>query len=282
MDNAKKSLSLLSFCTGLRGLERGVERVIGSLRTVAFVEIEAFIIANLVAQMESGFLAPCPIWTNLKTFPSKEFYGKVHVVTAGYPCQPFSHAGRRLGTEDPRHLWPFIKQHIEAIRPVLCFFENVPGHLTLGYETVKSDLEELGYSVKEGIYSAEEVGAPHLRERLFILAVMAHTICNNGEEIQNKERHSGFGSKFMFNGDSWRTNRFPARRGQTQFEWEEPRVVKSCMGSTINGYNFREDLLRGLGNAVVEQTAELAFRYLLTKHIKINDKIIHTLKINNQ
>lgn len=159
----------------MRGLERGIERAVGSIRTVAYVEIEAFVVENLVAQMEQGVLAPAPVWTNLKTFPSEQFHGKIHGVTGGFPCQPFSVAGKQRGTDDPRHLWPYIggseNSIVGSIRPFWCFFENVPGHLSLGYEEVRRNLQGLGYKVKEGIFSAEEVGAPHQRKRLFILGV---------------------------------------------------------------------------------------------------------------
>lgn len=361
VDHPFEFLTTISICTGIRGLERGVERVTGPLRTIAFVEIEAFIIENLLAGMEAGLLAQAPIWANLKTFPWKHFLGKVGLLIGGYPCQPFSIAGKQKGASDPRHLWPFIKYGIRAAAPVGCFFENVAAHLNLGYQEVKRDLEEMGYVVKEGIYSAEEVGAPHRRERIFVLAIMDNPdsyrfwqkyaisaggyrierssevadaecsarrpdrpdghrcfeddICEKrsegsdrlecaGEELAHgngihgdrrmsfgsagggessngsepvadtgvtglegqRERKSSTEPKFPlltgFRGDRW-----PARPGQLQHEWEEPRLI-SPMDCTINGYNFREDLLRALGNGVVEQTAELAFRTLLRNHFE--------------
>jgi site-specific DNA-cytosine methylase len=115
-------------------------------------------------------LVPAPIFTDLKTFPAHIFRGCVDIITGGYPCQPFSAAGKRLGTEDPRHLWPYILDHIKAIRPVRCLFENVEGHISLGLREVISDLEEDGYSATWGIFSAAEVGAPHQRKRVYILA----------------------------------------------------------------------------------------------------------------
>jgi DNA (cytosine-5)-methyltransferase 1 len=140
------------------------------MRTVALCEIEAFACANLVAKMEAGLMDPAPIWTDLKTFPYEQFHGKVDVLTGGYPCQPFSSAGKRLGKDDPRHLWPYIADGIRVMRPRVCFFENVEGHISLGLSTVISDLEEMGYSVSWGIFSASEVSAPHQRKRVFILA----------------------------------------------------------------------------------------------------------------
>lgn len=102
-------------------------------------------------------------------------------------CQPFSSAGKRLGEDDPRHLWPHIKRIIGEIQPEYCFFENVRGHLSLGFEQVWGDLRGLGYEVEAGLFSAEEVGAPHLRERLYILAKLADT----GGRIQSRERRLG-------------------------------------------------------------------------------------------
>ena len=113
-----------------------------------------------------------PIWTNLKTFPWAEFRDRVDILTGGYPCQPFSSAGKRLGTNDPRHLWPFITSGIQMVRPKLCFFENVEGHISLGLREVISDLESLGYKTTWGIFSAAECGAPHQRKRVFILAYL--------------------------------------------------------------------------------------------------------------
>lgn len=122
--------------------------------------------------MEAGLLDKAPIWSDLKTFPAQEFRDRVDLLVAGYPCQPFSAAGKRLGTEDPRHLWPHIAGSIRVIRPRFCFFENVEGHISLGLREVIGELEEIGYQTAWGIFSAREVGAPHQRKRVFILAYL--------------------------------------------------------------------------------------------------------------
>ena len=165
-----KAITHVSLCAGYGGIDIGLSRAIPSLRTVAFSEIEAFACANLVSKMEAGLLDAAPIWTNLKTFPWSEFRDRVDILSGGYPCQPFSSAGKRLGTEDPRHLWPYIADGIRAMRPRVCFFENVEGHISLGLREVISELESIGYKVAWGIFSAREVGAPHQRKRVFILA----------------------------------------------------------------------------------------------------------------
>ncbi len=93
MDNPFQSPAILSLCTGmLRGIERGIEQVTGPLRVAAYVEIEAFLIENLVQQMEQGVLAAAPVFSDLKAFTkiAHHFRHKIHGITAGYPCQPFS------------------------------------------------------------------------------------------------------------------------------------------------------------------------------------------------
>jgi len=160
----------LSLCAGYGGIDLGLGRVIPDLRTVAFLEVEAFAVANLAAKMEAGRLDVAPIWTNLKTFDWQPFRDRVDIMSGGYPCQPFSAAGKRLGKEDPRHLWPYIRDGIDAVQPRQCFFENVEGHISLGLREVLSDLESRNYKTAWGIFSAAEVGAPHQRKRVFILA----------------------------------------------------------------------------------------------------------------
>lgn len=173
VDNTKESPTVLSLCSGYTGLERGIESVIGKCTGLAYVEIEAFAVTNLVNKMETGKLDPVPIWTDLKTFDAKPFRGCVDILTGGYPCQPFSAAGKRNGEDDPRHLWPYIRTIIMDCKPGQCFLENVEGHLTLGISEVLSDLEAMGFRSKGGIFSASEVGAPHQRKRVFILAQSA-------------------------------------------------------------------------------------------------------------
>jgi len=173
-----QTITHVSLCAGYGGIDLGLKRAIPDLRTIAFSEIEGYACANLVAKMEAGLLDAAPIWTNLKTFPWSEFRGKVDILSGGYPCQPFSAAGKRLGTEDPRHLWPFIADGIRLMQPRLCFFENVEGHISLGLRAVIEELGSIGYKTTWGIFSAREVGAPHQRKRVFI---MAHRKCEGLE-----------------------------------------------------------------------------------------------------
>tara|TARA_R110001632_G_scaffold131683_1_gene245901 strand:+ start:82 stop:942 length:861 start_codon:yes stop_codon:yes gene_type:complete len=278
VDTTKELPTVIAFCAGYGGIERGLDLAGVEHRVIAYVEIEAFAIANLVSKMEAGLLPPAPIYTDIKTFPSHLFRGKVSILTGGYPCQPFSAAGKRLGEDDPRHLWPHIRRHIEAVRPIQCFFENVEGHVSLGLSTVVSDLEEDGYRTTWGIFSAREVGANHQRKRVYIMANS-----NNTRFGQSKQANETQSSKRLDSGSvSQRKNvaytdsalgtggSIPggvhkehtdvdsgsntSRRVAT-FKWPtEPRV-----GRVVDGGTNRVDRLRMLGNGVVPQTAAKAY-----------------------
>lgn len=172
MDITKKSVvTTVEWFHGYGGNALGLRRAIPGLRSVAVCERDAFVVANMVSKMEKGLLDAVPIWTDVTDFPTEPFgRGALDLFIASYPCQGFSHAGKRLGVEDHRHLWPYCRKFIGAVRPRYVWLENVEGHVTLGLSTVLADLEDDGYQAAWGIFSASEVGAPHQRKRVFILA----------------------------------------------------------------------------------------------------------------
>ena len=186
VDTTKK-FNHISLCTGYGGIDLGLSRILPNLRTIAYCEIELYAIENLIAKMENGILPPCPIWSNLKTFPFERFLGKVDVLSGGFPCQPFSSAGRREGDTDPRHLFPYIKQGIIDSRPAFVLLENVRGLISSKLQSdewndpketsvllhVLREMERIGYECHWGIFSARETGLPHLRQRVFILGKRA-------------------------------------------------------------------------------------------------------------
>jgi len=181
---------LIDLCSGSGMLGEAVKIALdGRVQTVAYTERESCAAASLVARMEDASMDQAPIWDDVNTLTSPEFLEYVQgfrplTICAGYPCQPFSHAGRRLGESDPRHLWPAIDRFIGAAQPELVFLENVPGHVRLGYGTVRRNLRDRGYAVEAGLFSAAEVGASHERCRLFILAVAG----SHGEQPRRAER----------------------------------------------------------------------------------------------
>ena len=254
MGTTKELPTVISFCSGYGGIERGIELAGVEHRVIAYVEIEAFAIANLVAKMESGQLDPAPIWTDLKTFPAHLFRGAVDIITGGYPCQPFSAAGQRKGEDDPRHLWPTIREKIKTIRPDRCFFENVEGHISLGLSSVISDLEEDGFRAAWGIFSAREVGAAHQRKRVYILAD-SQSERVQGLRASRKQKPGAHGQQELL-----------VRQGKRSeyAKWLlEPRV-----GRVVDGCADRVDRIRLLGNAVVPQTAAKAWKILGERNAK--------------
>ncbi len=172
----------ISLCSGAGGLDLGLHLAIPGYRTVGYVERETYAAAILVARMEDAALDSAPVWDDVGTFDGRPWRGAVDILTAGYPCQPFSIAGKRRGAEDPRHLWPHVARIIGEIKPPFVFLEDVANHLRLGFPEVASGLVGLGYRLAAGLFTAAEVGAPHKRERLFILAI------REGDELANPAR----------------------------------------------------------------------------------------------
>lgn len=160
---------ILSLCSGGAGLDLGLGLAMPGARTVCYVEREVFACAVLAARMQDGLLHQAPIWTDITTFDGGRWRGAVDIVTAGYPCQPFSLIGGMRGESDERHLWPHVRRIIDECRPQAVFCENVENHVKLGFETVSRELRGMGYQVEAGVFGADEVGAPHFRRRLFIL-----------------------------------------------------------------------------------------------------------------
>lgn len=157
------SLTVGSFCTGIGGLDLAVEAHFGA-ELAWYSEVEP---------------APCTVlereWPgvpNLGDLTALDWsqVEPVDILTAGYPCQPFSHAGKRKGQDDARHLWPFIAEAVRVLRPRWVVLENVAGHLTLGFGDVLRDLAEAGFDAEWCVLRASDVGAPHRRERIFIAA----------------------------------------------------------------------------------------------------------------
>lgn len=152
-----------SLFTGAGGLDMAVEQVTGA-SPAWFVEFD-----------------PNPSKVLARHWPDVPNFGDVtavnwaqvdpvDILTAGYPCQPFSHAGKRKGSTDDRHLWPYVADAIGALRPRLVVLENVAGHLSLGGSAVVGDLARLGFDARWGVVRASDAGAAHRRKRLFIVA----------------------------------------------------------------------------------------------------------------
>ncbi|GFH64560.1 hypothetical protein Srut_10740 [Streptomyces rutgersensis] len=179
------SLRIGSLCSGYRGLDMAVEQVLGA--TTAWV-------SDIDPGANKILAHHWPTVPNLGDLTAArwEDVEPVDIVCGGYPCQPFSLAGKRKGTQDERHIWPWIACALGVLRPRIAFFENVPGHLRLGFDTVLADLAALGFDAEWCLVRASEVGAPHPRRRLFLLAVAADTP-HLGHERPRPARGRGYG-----------------------------------------------------------------------------------------
>lgn len=179
--------AILSLCSGIGGIDLALRLSVPGARTVCYVEREAYACAVLAARMEAGDLDAAPVWSDLRSFDGGPWRGLVDGITAGYPCQPFSVAGRRRGEQDPRHLWPDIRRILAEVRPRWLFAENVPGHLDLGFAEVLADLASLGFDAAWGVFSAAGSGAPHLRRRLYWLATHGADTDADGDRLHRRE-----------------------------------------------------------------------------------------------
>jgi DNA (cytosine-5)-methyltransferase 1 len=245
------------------------------------VEREAFSVATLAKAMQSSQLDTCPIWFgDIKDIPLAQL-PRADWVTGGYPCQPFSVAGKRQGTNDPRHLWPTIRTIVGTLQPRGVFFENVGGHISLGLDQVLQDLESDGYRCSFGLFTAAEVGAPHRRQRVFIMGLAnsdrrgqpkfspTHDDCSGLEAGDNTcGRHQDVAYPHLPRLQRWeyeqseRTHQWPLGPGSKQGRGEPCRTLEPILGRNADGATNRVDRLRALGNAVVPQQAERAFTTL--------------------
>ncbi len=155
-----------SLCTGYGGLDMAAASVFNA-ETVWVADIDKH-----ASQLLAERLPGVPNLGDLTAVDWSEIE-PVDILTAGYPCQPFSHAGNRKGETDERHIWPYIATAIRVLRPRYVVLENVRGHLTLGFDRVLGDIASIGFDAEWAIVSAAQVGACHRRERLFIVATDA-------------------------------------------------------------------------------------------------------------
>jgi len=140
-------------------------------RTVCAVEIEDYPRRALMQRQDDGCLDPFPIWDDVRTFDGKPWRGVVDIVTGGFPCQDISAAGKGAGIAGERSgLWSEMSRIIGEVRPRFCLVENSPVLTSRGLGTVLGDLAALGYDARWGVLGAIHAGAPHKRERIWIVA----------------------------------------------------------------------------------------------------------------
>jgi len=141
---------------------------------VGYVEFNEYCQRVIAQRIEDGHLDRAPIFTDVREFvqsgAAEQYRGIADVVTGGFPCQPFSVAGKQAGADDARNMWPATADIIRIVRPASVLLENVPGLLQFDYcKRIFADLAEMGYVGKYGIISAADCGARHRRQRLWIV-----------------------------------------------------------------------------------------------------------------
>jgi DNA (cytosine-5)-methyltransferase 1 len=179
----------IDLCSGIGGFALGFEWA-GLSRPAMFCDIEPWSRKILAKHWPD-----VPIEEDVKVLANEPEKipdgGRDTILTAGYPCQPFSQAGKRLGTEDDRHIWPYVREIVAQKRPSWCVFENVYGHVSMGLDQVLSDLETDGYATRAFIVPACSVDAPHRRDRVWIIGRNVGDTEHNGSSATAVEGKHG-------------------------------------------------------------------------------------------
>lgn len=178
----------LSLFTGAGGGLLGTHLL--GWKPCGYVEWNPYCQQVIAARIRDGYLPAAPIFCDVREFvqsgAAEQYRGIADVVTAGFPCQPFSVAGKQAGADDERNMWPATADVIRIVQPESVLLENVPGLVSSGYfGAVLADLAVMGYVGRWGVFSACAEGAPHTRERLFIAA---H---RNGKGPQERQINAG-------------------------------------------------------------------------------------------
>jgi DNA (cytosine-5)-methyltransferase 1 len=260
---------VLDLFSGIGGFSLGLERA--GMRTVAFCEIDPYCRAVLRKHWPG-----VPIHEDVRILKG-EAVGAIDLICGGFPCQPFSHAGKRMGREDDRHLWPEYRRLIEELRPAWVIGENVAGIINLELDNVLADLGSIGYSAATFNIPACAVGAPHRRERVWIVA---HAdgggrggsehgqqqgqwaeVADTGRSGDVADADLEYREKCDFGAKAWQSPPCGddiARCG-LQGWWE----IEPDVGRVADGIPARMDRLKGLGNAVVPQIPEIIGRAIM-------------------
>ena len=242
LEQKTQSMRELSLFSGAGGGLLGTHLL--GWRPVGYVEFNDYCQRVIRQRIIDGILPNAPIFGDIRTFISEgyaaSYQGMVDVITGGFPCQPFSNAGKQLGADDPRNMWPSTIDAIRIIRPRYCLLENVAALVTNPYfGTIQGDLAESGYCVRWRRLSAAEVGAPHQRDRLWI---MAHT---DHARLEERERCT------------------EARWARTTIDGRDWWAVEPDLGRVATGVAHRVDRLKAIGNGQVPAVVAAAWHLLI-------------------
>lgn len=257
----------------------------GLVRTVAYCEIERGAQRILLQRMRKGHISIAPIWEDVSTLRKEHIAEQIDIITGGFPCQDVSVAGMRRGLDGERSgLFFEVIRLVREFRPQFVYLENVPGLLVRGMDRVSAELAGLQYDHRAGVLSAFDVGAPHLRERVWILASDSKRTGQRG-----LQQIGEFGSTdSVWAGGAGEEKPFANTTSNGLQRWIESAPARDAFpfgsgsGSragisglpepTIcrsdDGFADRRDRIRALGNGWVPQTAREAFIRLIGGNLK--------------
>jgi DNA (cytosine-5)-methyltransferase 1 len=243
--------------------------------TIGYVEWNDYCQRVLRQRIEDGLIDNAPIFGDIRSFNSEgyaeRYRGMVDVISAGFPCQPFSVAGKRLAENDERNMWPETRECIRIVRPRFALLENVPGLISSGYfGTVLGELSEIGYDAKWCVLSAADVGAPHKRERLWILAYSSEQRLSKRSGKESKSEGIPEQSQRLCKNVPNPNSPQRERGGlSSRIHQENTNISKCCwwsiepeLGRVANGVARRVDRLKAIGNGQVPAVVRAAWQIL--------------------
>lgn len=265
-------MKVLDLFSGIGGFSLGLERA--GMETIAFCEIDKF-----CQKVLNKHWPNVPIHDDITKLDGKQYAGTIDIICGGFPCQPFSVAGKQKGKDDNRYLWPEMFRIISQAKPTWVIGENVPGIINMALEQVSSDLESEGYQVQTLIIPACAVNAPHRRSRTWILAYTEHAGRNastqqrgDGAAICNSTKRAYKAGEFkricasalMANAEGQgleRQNRSKSKLSQfARFSrWKTQPTI--CGGD--DGIPYRMERIKALGNAIVPQIPEILGKIIM-------------------
>jgi len=228
-------------------------------RTVCAVEWQPYAIAVLCQRQNDGILSPFPVWDDVQTFDGRPWRGIVDVVSGGFPCQDISIAGNGAGLAGERSgLWREMARIIGEVRPRFVLVENSPMLTLRGLGTVLGDLAAMGFDAEWGVLGAHHSGAPHKRDRIWIVATDT-----SGELIRNKpRRRSGTNRQDSTEPGHDGAQEYVADADACSLGWW---ATEPNMGRVAHGVAARVDRLRCIGNGQVPAVAALAWHTLIER-----------------